>query len=129
LQIEQIGRRLAAAKLTHSHFFPTGMDDRNSRRVRHNVPKWSEGTHRERIDDVKPIGRGDLDQAQARVKRILANEFGVKAELRTPRQMRTTLFQATIVVNELLCYRRHALPQLPEPDPPEFGRLSPYNTA
>src|SRR5437016_4950606 len=69
------------------------MDDDLVRRINDDVPERLQGIERKRIDEVKCLGGGHLDEAKARMITLLADEFGIKAEALALSQMITALRQ------------------------------------
>jgi len=81
--------RPAAAQPAHADILAAGVHDDRPRRIGDQLPEAFEraGVRSERVDQIKPLGRCDLNQTEVRMIRVLADKLGVEAERRTGRDV------------------------------------------
>ena len=87
LKVKQISRRLPAPQPAKPNIFSAGMNNDLPGWIDNKSPEAIQWACRNRIDKNESFGSGDLNQAQAGMKSILADEFSVQSKARTRSQI------------------------------------------
>ena len=82
LKVKEVARRLSGPEPAEPHLLAAGVDDDDAAGVHDKVPEGVERPRRKRVDEKEPIRCGRLNETQARVIGVFADELGVEAEMR-----------------------------------------------
>ena len=80
LQVEPVCRRFPAPAPAHANLLAPGVNDHRAGRIDQHAPKRFERPGAQRVDQTQRRRRRNLDQAQARLIGVFADEFGVEAD-------------------------------------------------